>query len=683
MSWRLGVDVGGTFTDLVAVDEQTGRREVIKVLTTPDDQAAGVLEAITTLLARSGASASDVGFLAHGTTVATNGFLERDGARTALVTTRGFRDVLEFRRGDRAGVMDPYDFNLDFPQPLVPRALRFEADERLDFSGTVIEPLDEAAARDLAEAIKAAGAEAVAVSLLFAYANPEHERAVARILGAVLGESYITCSSDVDPQAMEYERTSTTVVNAYLGPVVARYLRSLDRRVAEAGLPPVHVMQSSGGLVRTSTAVDLPVALLESGPAGGMVAAARLVASSTATDAIVVDMGGTSFDVGLVIDRVPQRLTATEIDGHAIRFPMLDIRSIGAGGGSIAHVDRGGTLRVGPRSAGSRPGPACYGRGGTLCTTTDADLLLGYFAGDSLLGGSMPLDREAAARAVDEHVATPLGLSRVEAAAGVVRIIDANMADAIRVMVTYRGLDPRSFTIVAGGGAGPLHAARVARELGIARVLVPLHPGTLSAVGLTQTDIVHDRVTTALLPLPGADPAAVEASFATMEDTLLGIFERDGVDRRTVEITRELELRYFGQQHDLSISAPLPFDAGSVDAVLADFHARHHAVYGFSDPSELVMAVALHTTGRSPVATVADAPVQFGGDAAPATGEQQAYFWEADGWMATTVVERSALPQGHTLIGPALIRQEDSSTLVLPGQHATVLASGALLLEDR
>jgi N-methylhydantoinase A len=679
--WRIGIDVGGTFTDVVAVEGESGRLAVVKVASTPDDQSEGVLAGIHAVLERAGITAGDVGFLAHGTTVATNGFLERRGALTALVTTDGFRDMLEFRRGDRAGVMDPYDLHLSFPQPLVRRANRFEVVERIDARGEVVTPLDDASLRAVIEALREMGAHAVAISLLFSFVNPAHERAVARAVVEALPETYVTCSSDVDPQAMEYERTSTTVVNAYLGPLVAGYLSMLERRVEASGLPPVHVMQSHGGLVRTATAVDLPAALLASGPAGGMVAASQLVGEVDSEDAIVVDLGGTSFDVGLVVGGRPQRVASMDVDGHTIRLPMLDIRSIGAGGGSIARIDAGGTLRVGPRSAGSRPGPACYGRGGTLPTTTDADLLLGYFASDALLGGAMTLDRAAAERAVEEHVSRPLGMDRDTAAAGIVRIIDAAMADAIRVLVTHRGLDPRDFVLVAAGGAGPLHAGRVARELGIRRILVPLHPGTFSAVGLTRTDIVHDRVASALLPLPGSDPADLERRFASLESSVIDTFRRDGIAVERVELQRAFQLRYFGQQHDISVSVPAPCDESALQAALDDFHARHEASYRFSDPNELVMAVTLQVTGRASTPRAPEPAARPSGGN-PVIGRQRGFFPETGGWFEAIVLDRAAMVPGVSMEGPALIPQSDASTLVLPGQKVTALASGALLVED-
>jgi N-methylhydantoinase A len=680
--WRVGVDVGGTFTDVAALDELTGRTWVRKLPTTPDDRSVAVLQGIQLALEELGGSTSDVCRLAHGTTVGTNALIEHTGARTSLITTAGFRDVLEFRRMNKVGILDPYDFQIRLPEPLVPRQRRHGLTERVDSKGQEVVPVDTEALRDICDAMAADGTEAVVVSFLFSFKNPGHEQQVGTEIRRRLPELYVTLSSDIDPQQLEYERTSTATVNAYLGPPVGTYLGRIRERAGLIGLPPVQIMQSNGGLASVESAMAEPARLLESGPAAGMVAAARLGAGLGLRNLIVVDMGGTSFDVGIIKDGEAERAATVEFDGYAVRLPMVDIRSIGAGGGSIAHLDTGQTLRVGPRSAGANPGPACYGRGGVEPTTTDADLVLGYFADDSLGHGAVRLDRIRAAQAITDRVATPLGLTLEAAAAGVVKVVDANMADAIRAMVTYRGLDPRDFTLVAGGGAGPLHACRLALELGITDIIVPPNPGALSAVGLTQADVLHEAAATVdVLLVDDAQSAKVlEANFRGLDERVLQFFDVDRIDRSGVGMAHSLDLQYYGQSFQLAVPIGWPVDADAVRVCLAAFHALHHDLYGVGDDAEVVLALNCRSVGTystaEPGRTAADdgsVPLE------PRT--QRAWFPEDGAWHDAVIVDRSCMRPGEQLKGPALVPQIDSATLVLPGITSTVLPDGSLRLE--
>jgi N-methylhydantoinase A len=681
--WRIGVDVGGTFTDVAAFDEQTGRRWVRKVPTTPADRSVAVLRGIEIALEALGCGPGDVSRLAHGTTVGTNALLEHTGARTALVTTEGFRDVLEFRRMNKIGILDPYDFNIRLPDPLVPRRRRFGVCGRIGPEGEEVAGLDLEGLRRVCDLLAADDVEAVAVSFLFSFRNPDHERLAGAEIRRLLPDIYVTLSSDIDPQVLEYERTSTAVVNSYLGPPVSSYLAHIERGTKAMGLPAVQIMQSNGGLASITSASAEPARLLESGPAGGMIAAARIGRSLGVGNMIVVDMGGTSFDVGIIRDGEVERVPAVEFEGYAVRLPMLDIRSIGAGGGSVAYLDAGLTLRVGPLSAGAVPGPVCYGRDGDEPTTTDADLVLGYFADDSLGGGAMPLDRQSASRAVRERLAEPLGLSLEEAAAGVVKVIDANMADAIRAMVSFRGLDPRDYTLVAGGGAGPLHAAHIAAELGISEVIVPPHPGALSAVGLSEADLLHEAAATVSLLMvdPVESSRFLQESVELLDRRVYEFFDMDGVPRSEVIITHSVDLQYYGQSFQLSVPVDAPVDGAAVRRCLAAFHDMHKSLYGVSDDSEVVLALTCRALGASPSPRLDAAYLAAGPP--PRRRTQKAWFAEAGGWVDAAVVDRWSLEPGTALTGPALIPQIDSATLVLPGQSATVLPDGSLRMEVR
>ena len=524
MAARLGVDIGGTFTDLVVVDERTGAVGVGKVLTTPKDPAHGVEQGIQSLLGEAGVAAGAVRALVHGTTLATNALIERKGARTALLTTAGFRDTLEIRTEGR---YDMYDLFIDPPAPLVPRHLRREVSERLLPDGSVLRPLDEAAARREIEALTAEGVEALAICLLHAYVNPVHERRLAAIAREVAPELPVSCSSDVVPEIREYERTSTTAANVYVVPLMARYLQDLEQRMVDLGLPgQLYVMQSSGGIALPEEARRLPIRLVESGPAAGALAAALAARERGESRLLSFDMGGTTAKACVIDDGVP--LVAREFEvaradrfkkgsGLPVRVPVIEMIEIGAGGGSIARVDRLGLLKVGPDSAGADPGPACYGLGGRLPTVTDADLVLGYLDGEFFLGGRMRLDRPAAARAIEEHVARPLGLDLTQAAWGIHRLVNENMAAAARIHGIERGKDLRAYPLFAFGGAGPVHCWQVAKILKVPRILLPFGAGAMSAYGLLAAPLAFDFVRTRHERLDAPDWPAINRLLEEME----------------------------------------------------------------------------------------------------------------------------------------------------------------------
>jgi N-methylhydantoinase A len=655
---RLGVDVGGTFTDLVALVE--GGLITAKVPTTPRNQARGVVAALEIVQPGLGQVAS----FAHGSTVATNALLERRGARTALVATEGFRDVIEIGRQNRPAL---YDLTRDRPPPLVPRELRFTVRERMGPDGVLV-PLDEESVRAAVAACREAGVEAVAVCLLFGFLHPEHEQRVGQALRQALPDARISLSSEVLPEFREYERCSTTVCNSYLAPRLGAYLERLADEVVALGLPSPLVMQSSGGATEIQTAAARAASCLLSGPAGGVVGAAWVAGLSGFRDLLTFDMGGTSTDVASVLGGAVQTTTESVVAGVPVRLPMVDVHTVSAGGGSVAWVDVGGALRVGPRSAGADPGPAAYGRGGEEPTVTDANLYLGYLPDGAELGGEVRLDRGRAEAALG-RVGARLGLDVEETARGIIRVADAEMIRALRVISVERGLDPRELTLVAFGGAGGLHACSLAEELEISRTLVPRAAGVLSALGLAIADVRHDQVAPLLAELGTVDATAVEARFAELEANARGRLAEDG----RLSLARLADLRYQGQSFELTV------EAEDLEALPARFHAEHERRYGYRMDGEAVELVNLRL-----VATVPRVKPDL--SEAPPRREQSPTRRRArldDGWQEIDVYDRAALGLGSELQGPAVVEFVESTLLVRPGWRAMVDEVGTLSLERR
>jgi N-methylhydantoinase A len=673
MAWRIGVDVGGTFTDLAAVDEATGAMVLEKVPTTPADQSIGVVRGIEALLGRHGMSPAAISYLGHGTTVCINAVLERRGARTGLVTTEGMRDLLELRRQIRD---DLYDLQADKPEPLVPRDRRREVPERTRADGSAITPLDLAAVRSAIGALVADGVEALAVCFLHSYVNPAHERLVATLARREFPDLYLSISSDVLPEFREFERLSTTVMNAYVGPVMARYLRRFEERVAALGLEtrPL-ILQSNGGVATVDQVRDRPVYTMASGPTAGVAGAAHLAARAGHPRIITFDMGGTSTDVSVMEQGTPVTAAEKSYHGYPVKAAMVDVDSIGAGGGSLAWIDPGGFLRVGPRSAGADPGPAAYARGGASPTVTDANLVLGRLDADYFLGGAMRLDRDLAARAIERDVAQPLGLPATDAALGIVKVVDASMAAAIRLATVERGRDPRHFTLVAFGGAGPMHAAAVARLLGIPRVLVPPSPGVLCALGLLVTDIRTEFGRTALRRTDGTPPAELASIFSDLESRAREWARRGGLPVERVALTRSIEMRYARQNHELTV--PVGRRA-TPDDLARRFHHAHRRAFGYASPEEPTEMVTFRVTATLPVARPAIAGAFESGD--PLRGRRAVCFESTKGFVETGVWERRRLAAGQAIAGPAVIEQIDCTTVVEPGQTAMVDPDGNLLI---
>jgi len=680
--YKLGIDVGGTFTDVVLLDGASGRLWTVKVATTPAQPERGVLDGIARILALAGVAPAAIDFVGHGTTIATNLIVEGKGARTALLTTAGFRDVLEMRRVSRHDRADLYDLFFTPPAPLVPRRRIREACERVLADGTIERPLDLPAALAEVEAATADGVEALAVCFLNAHVEPAHERALAKAVRARRPELFTTASCEVNPEMLEYERTSTTVVNAMLGPRCGSYIGRIGQEVRAAGIAAeVHFMQSNGGLARAPTVARRPVALLESGPAGGVTAAARLCARAGIANAITGDMGGTTFDVALVRGGRPEIRTMTRLETHAVRFPTLDIESIGAGGGSIARVDAGGGVHVGPESAGADPGPACYGRGGERPTVTDCNLILGYLDPERFLDGSFALDREAARRAVERHVARPLGMG-VEAAAQMVRALaNALMAQAIRLVTVERGYDPREFAYIPFGGAGPVHAVDLARELGIPRVIVPPMPGLFSAFGMLVADMVHEFQTPVSENLDEATPEALGAAFARLEAEARAVMAASGVPAGDVVLRRRLDCSYLAQSETVSVDvAGGAVDSGTLATIGGDFAAEHHRLWNFVQPERPVRIVnaRLQAVGRIGIEDEAAGPPPAEAPPPRRAGERSVFL----GGEATILplYARADLAPGMTIRGAAMVEEQSSSLVIHRGDMLRVDRWGNLVV---
>jgi N-methylhydantoinase A len=670
---RLGVDVGGTFTDVVVADGDG--ITVLKVPSTPESPDEGVLDGVTAAV-DAGIDPRTVGFFAHGTTVATNALLEREWAETALITTEGFRDAVAIGRQTRP---DLYDLHAQPPSPIVRRDRRFEVAERLDRRGEVVEPFDEDDARRVARTIRESDAESVAIVFVFAFENDAHERRMAEILREEGVDGDLSLSSEVLPEIREYERTLVTSVNAALKPVLNRYLGRLENGVADAGVPAsVTVMQSNGGVASAAAARERPVDTLLSGPAAGVRGAAHVAGEAGYDDVLTMDMGGTSCDVSLVRDGDPVVTTEGQVGDYPVTVPMVDIHTIGAGGGSIAWVDGGGSLRVGPRSAGADPGPICYGRGGTDPTVTDAHLLLGRIDSGTFFEGSV--DEAAVREAVRESVADPLGLDVKAAARGIIDVANANMERALRVVSVERGHDPRGFTLVAYGGAGPLHAAELAEKLGVPRVVVPQSAGVLSALGLLISDAVHEKGVSAVRPWAEVDPAELTARFDRLEAETAERLEAEGFPSAKRRIERAVDLRYRGQSFDLRVEVPEgSLEQRDLTAVADRFHDRHERRYGHATPEEPVELVTIRLRARG----IVDPPAlstDHGetADPDPRTVRRATIGGTTD---QTPVYDRSALGPEATLDGPAVIEGIESTAVVPSGANARVDDVGNVVIE--
>jgi N-methylhydantoinase A len=680
---RLSADVGGTFTDVAAFDEATGALRLGKTLTTPQRLVTGIENGV----GKAGSRFRAAGLFLHGTTVAINTILERKGARCALLTTLGFRDIYEIGRVNR-----PESYNLFFEKhaPLIDRDLRFEIMERVDAQGTVLIPLDEDQVRSLARDAVNAGVQAIAILFLHSYRNPAHEKRAKEIIEKDFPQLFVTASHELSQEYREYERTSTAAANAYVGPRVQSYLTEMESHLGDAGFGGNFlIVQSTGGLFDVDDARRSCIRMLESGPAAGVVGTKALCDSIGISNAIAFDMGGTTAKAGVIYEGHVLMTGSALIGGYAtglpVQMPMIDIQEVGTGGGSIARVEVGNALRVGPESAGASPGPVCYGLGGTEPTITDANLILGRLGADRFLGGEMPLDLAAANKAMTDKVAAPLGLDPVEAAEGILRIATTKMAHVVRWVTTERGLDAADFALVAYGGAGPLHASAVGRELAIGTVIIPRAPGHFSAYGMLVADLRRDFVNTWFTPLADASFPEMEEIFADMERRGRATVGR-GQSLTGVEVHRAADMRYVGQEHAVTVDLPVElFQQQDRAGIKALFDAVHQTRYGFSVATEKAEIVSLRSAVVGQMRKPPFEHIAKGGaepDAGAFRGKRPVYF-ASNGFVDTPTYDRPALKAGNRIAGPALIEEHASTTVVHPGDTVEVDAFGDLVISIR
>ncbi|MBI4317649.1 MAG: hydantoinase/oxoprolinase family protein [Chloroflexi bacterium] len=685
VTWAVGIDTGGTFTDLAAVDVRTGAEYVTKVPSTPGNPADGILDALRRFSAECGVHLEDVTFLAHGTTVATNAVLEGKGVRAGLLVNRGYRAIYEMRAGTRPTQPDLIDPRYQKPGPLIPLALTREVRGRIGFDGTVIEPLSEDEVRSAVCSLREEGAESIAVVCLFSFMNPAHEERIESIIREVYPGCRVSLSCHVLPVIREYPRLSTTALDAYVGPVVERYLRDLQVRGRNLGLTTrqFYVVQSNGGLMRINLAAQYPNETLLSGPAAGVVFGSRLGEQIGQRNLVTLDMGGTSTDISVIQSGVLSLTRKGSVAGQDVGTPMIEIRTLGAGGGAIAWIDKDGLLKVGPQSAGADPGPACYGKGGREPTVTDANVILGYLDAGSFLGGRVAGNAELAQQAL-ARVGRHLGLGAVETAVGVHRIVNTHMAVGLRLTLAEKGCDPGRFALVAFGGSGPVHAWRLAEDAGISRILVPPHPGIACAIGLLQTDVVHVYLQSYPVDLLAATLIEIGERFRILERRAYSDAAAEGFPEDQVRLIRQMDLRYPHQGYELTVDCPPNELAdGDLSSLRSAFDNLHDQVYGISGPEEDVEIVNLRVRSIMPRQRLVGKGFGVSGvGVEPARrGTRPAYFESLGGFIEASIYDRQLLNPGDRLDGPAIVEQLDSTTVVAPGWTGQVDDFGNIVVE--
>ena len=681
--FRVAVDTGGTFSDFVIQDVESGSWSVIKVPSTPDDPSRAIAEGLAELRA-AGVAPGDIGFFSHGTTVGTNALLEGKVAKTGLLVTRGFTATPHVGHQARGHGEALFDLYFEKAVPIAPLSRTGEIPERVGANGEIVSPLDEAGAREAIRRVLDTDVEALAVCLLFSFLRPEHEHRVKQWIAEIDPRPYVCCSADIAPIIREYPRMSTTLINACLGPILARYVERLHRRLDELSVRPRqrYVMQSNGGTASFERVQQEPVTTVLSGPAGGVAASVALGRAAGLRNLITFDMGGTSCDVALIKDLTPGMTTQGMVAGRDVAVPMLDIHTVSAGGGTIARVDAHRTLQVGPHSAGALPGPVCYGRGGEEVTVTDCNVVLGYLSPTHRLAGRVALDRDKAADAVRERIGAALALSLEEAAAGVVRLVEVQMAEAVKAISTRRGFDLRDFSLVAFGGAGPVHAASIAAELGIPRVLVPAVPGCHSALGLLMTEVRHEFVQSRMMAIE-----ALATEGVSIFDELAGrgtrLLAEEGFSPAQIRLDTAVDLRYAGQGYELTVSCPAHPDAADVRALRQRFDREHEAGYGHCAPEADVQVVSFRLTALGEVPKVPlREPQAATKDVSAAIKHRRAvYFSARRSYVESPVYDRAQLAPGHRIDGPAVIEQLDATTVLAPGQRLHVDRLGNLIID--
>jgi N-methylhydantoinase A len=677
---RIGIDVGGTFTDVVLVNDRTETIHHTKVLTTPEDLTIGVLKGIQKVLDLASVGIEEIDHIVHGTTVGTNALIERKGAKTGLITTKGFIDVLEIGRFQRPkeGL---YDIMVDNPDPLVPRYLRKGVEERINSKGEVIKPLNEESVREAVEFLISGGVESIAVSLLFSFMNPAHERRVREIIKEMNPDIYVSLSSEIAPEFREYERTSTTVLNAYLQPILERYIDNLASKLErEYGIEDLRIMLAHGGIMPAETAKQHAVTIVNSGPVGGVLAGTFIGSLTGSQNIITVDMGGTSFDICLIEKGVPVVTTEGKFEGYPVKVPIVDVNFIGAGGGSIAWIDKAGMLNVGPESAGADPGPACYGRGGDRATVTDANVVLGRISPESFLGGEMKLDLALAKKVVSD-LASKIDMGVEEAAMGILRVADAKMEKGISVSSTEKGYDLREFTLIAFGGAGPLHAVQIAADLKIPLVIIPPLPSDFSAFGLLVADIKHDYVKSYIVGEDDVDFELLQKYFGELESQGIEQLLKEGIREKEMEIRWTMDMRYLGQSYELNIPIErgLKFTEETFKEIVKRFHEEHQRKYEYSSKDEKVEIVNLRVTAIGKTPEIKLKKLEKGSrDPGQAFKEERDVYFK--GFVNVPVYSRELLLAGNILQGPCVVEEKFSTTIIHEGAKGVVDDYGNIVI---
>ena len=685
--YRVAVDTGGTFSDFVFFNEETGEIAIAKVSSTPKEPFQAVLNGVQELLDQ-GVSAKDISFFCHGTTVGTNTLLEGKGAKTGLLVTAGFRGIYEVMEQTRGYGPATYDLFFEKPKLLAPPYYTEEIPERVDFRGEALKPIDIESTLQAVRSLKKKKVESVAVCLLFSFLNPDHELKIKEIMEKEFPEASLSLSCEVLPQIREFYRMSTTVINAYIAPVVGRYLGRLEGRLREMGVttPKLYIMQSNGGVSTFQGSAKKAAATVLSGPAGGVIASLGISQRAGIKNIITFDMGGTSCDVALISDGNPVITTQGRINQRPISLPMLDIHTVSAGGGTIARIDTVGGLQVGPDSAGADPGPICYDHGGEEVTITDANLVLGVLDPDKFLGGKMKLNKPKAEKLLEEKIARPLGLNLLEAADGILKIINVKMEEAIKAVSSQRGYDIRDFTLVAFGGGGPMHAGKIALDLGIPSLLIPFAPGVTSALGLLMSDVKHDYVRSKLVALKEIDLAEVNRLFAQLIEQAKTDLRSEGFNDSEMAMQPYLDLRYAGQGYELTVPSPLPpLKPADLDLMRQRFDLQHEQAHGHKAESEPVELVSLRlvSTGLVPQAKLS--PVKSTGKKPEAakTGERKIFFGKEHGMLNCRIYSRELLEPEHRIVGPAVVEQMDTTTVIHPEQEAVVDSYRNMIVREK
>ncbi len=683
MSYRIAVDTGGTFTDIALIEEERGSIEVAKVSSRPDNPSLAVMAGIMKIINQKDISPDSVSYLLHGTTVATNALLELKGAKTALITTKGFRDVLEIGRQTRPAL---YDFFQRKPTPVVPRENRFEIPERILYNGKVKESLQVSHLKYIIQELKEKQVESVAICFIHSYRNPHHEQTVKDLLKKEMPQLFISCSSDVLPEFREYERMSTVCINAYVMPAIKRYLEDLERSLKCKKIKsPLYIMQSNGGIITSGVAREQSARTVLSGPAGGVIAGLFLAKNLGKRNLITMDMGGTSLDISLIYQGTPRYTTESNIGGYPLKLPVIEIHTIGAGGGSISRLDQGGALKVGPESAGASPGPVCYGKGGLEPTVTDANLVLGRINPEYLLEGEMEGCLNKAQNSINEKLAVPLNTTLEQAAEGIVKVVNANMVRGIRVVSVEKGYDPREFSLVAFGGAGPLHAAELARELGIVEIIVPPNPGINSALGMLAADVRRDYVLTRIMKEERLDESKLEELFESMKIEALDELKKEGFKQDTISFIRSVDIRYPRQAYEINVTlADGKLQKKDLKEMVNKFHYLHQQTYGYSRDGEKTQMVNLRLAAIGEMQPLMIREEERTKEADPSRAllsYRNIYF--SGKHIKTPVYKRHKLEAGNKIDGPAVIQQLDSTTVLFPGQIASVDSYNNLIIREK